>query len=60
MMEKRMTKRAAAVKRDTKETKISLRLELDGSGKGTIETGIGFFDHMLELLKKHGHEVMKI
>ena len=52
-MEKRAKKRAAAVKRDTKETKISLSLDLDGSGKGTIETGIGFFDHMLELLKKH-------
>ena len=46
-------KRAVTVRRDTKETKISLSLDLDGSGKGTIETGIGFFDHMLELLKKH-------
>ena len=45
--------RKATVKRDTKETKISLSLNLDGSGKGTIETGIGFFNHMLELLKKH-------
>ena len=52
-MEKRVKKRAASVKRDTKETKISLSLDLDGAGKGTIETGIGFFDHMLELLKKH-------
>ena len=45
--------RKASVKRDTKETKISLSLNLDGSGKGTIDTGIGFFNHMLELLKKH-------
>ena len=47
------SKRTATVRRDTKETKISLSLALDGSGKGTVETGIGFFDHMLELLKKH-------
>ena len=45
--------RKATVKRNTKETKISLNLDLDGSGKGTIDTGIGFFNHMLELLKKH-------
>ena len=45
--------RKATVKRETKETKISLSLNLDGSGKGTVETGIGFFNHMLELLKKH-------
>ena len=47
------SKRTATVRRDTKETKISLSWALDGSGKGTVETGIGFFDHMLELLKKH-------
>jgi imidazoleglycerol-phosphate dehydratase len=45
--------RKAVVKRNTKETKISLSLNLDGSGKGTIDTGIGFFNHMLDLLKKH-------
>ena len=45
--------RKATVRRDTKETKISLSLNLDGTGKGKIETGIGFFNHMLELLKKH-------
>ena len=45
--------RNAKIERNTKETKISLALELDGSGEGVIDTGIGFFDHMLELLKKH-------
>lgn len=45
--------RKATIERATKETKVSLALNLDGSGEGTIETGIGFFDHMLELLKKH-------
>ncbi len=45
--------RKATVKRETKETKISMSLNLDGSGKGSVETGIGFFNHMLELLKKH-------
>jgi len=45
--------RSAKIERKTRETQISLTLDLDGSGEGTIETGIGFFDHMLELLKKH-------
>ena len=45
--------RSANIERNTKETKIKLELNLDGSGEGTIDTGIGFFDHMLELLKKH-------
>jgi len=45
--------RKAALERNTKETKISLCLDLDGSGEGEVSTGIGFFDHMLELLKKH-------
>ena len=45
--------REATIERVTKETKIHLELNLDGSGEGTIETGIGFFNHMLELLKKH-------
>ena len=45
--------RTAEVKRCTKETDIKLKLDLDGSGEGSVETGIGFFDHMLELLKKH-------
>ena len=45
--------RNAEIERNTKETRIRLSLALDGSGEGEIDTGIGFFDHMLELLKKH-------
>lgn len=45
--------RSAEIERNTKETKIKLSLNLDGEGQGTINTGIGFFNHMLELLKKH-------
>lgn len=45
--------RKSAVERNTKETRIKLELNLDGSGEGVIDTGIGFFNHMLELLKKH-------
>ena len=45
--------RTANITRDTRETQIRLELNLDGSGEGSVETGIGFFDHMLELLKKH-------
>ncbi|MCM1263270.1 MAG: imidazoleglycerol-phosphate dehydratase HisB [Butyrivibrio sp.] len=46
--------RTASVKRKTKETDIIVTLALDGKGKGEIETGIGFFDHMLEGFAKHG------
>ena len=46
--------RTAAIERNTKETKISATLNLDGSGKGEISTGIGFFNHMLEGFTKHG------
>jgi imidazoleglycerol-phosphate dehydratase len=45
--------RKSAVERNTKETRIKLELNLDGSGEGVIDTGIGFFNHMLELFKKH-------
>lgn len=45
--------RKANIKRKTKETDINLKLNIDGSGKSKISTGIGFFDHMLELLTKH-------
>lgn len=46
--------RKAQVKRDTKETRISIQLELDGTGKGNLDTGIGFFDHMLDGFARHG------
>jgi len=45
--------RTAERERITKETRVRLVLDLDGSGAGEIDTGIGFFNHMLELLKKH-------
>ena len=45
--------RTAEITRKTKETQIALSLNLDGEGNGVIDTGIGFFNHMLELLKKH-------
>lgn len=47
-------KREAKLERNTKETQISLTLNLDGTGKGDIHTGIGFFDHMLEGFARHG------
>jgi imidazoleglycerol-phosphate dehydratase len=46
--------RSAEISRTTKETTIRLRLELDGSGRATVATGIGFFDHMLEAFARHG------
>jgi imidazoleglycerol-phosphate dehydratase len=49
-----MTERTSAVSRETAETEIEVTLDLDGDGDSTIDTGIGFFDHMLESLAKHG------
>ncbi len=46
--------RSARINRQTKETNIELTIELDGRGKTMIETGIGFFDHMLNLFASHG------
>jgi len=48
-----MKKRQASVQRITKETRISLRLNLDGLGRGRVKTGVPFFDHMLTLFAKH-------
>jgi imidazoleglycerol-phosphate dehydratase len=45
--------RTAQIHRETGETKIELALNLDGTGTGTISTGVGFFDHMLTLLTRH-------
>ena len=46
--------RVAKIRRKTKETQIELRLNLDGRGKAEIATGIPFFDHMLDLVSRHG------
>jgi len=46
--------RTAAVDRNTKETRISIRLQIEGRGRHKISTGIRFFDHMLELFSNHG------
>ncbi len=46
--------RSATIKRETTETKIKLRLALDGRGRYKVDTGIRFLDHMLELLARHG------
>ena len=46
--------RTASIQRKTNETEIYLELNLDGSGQADVKTGVGFLDHMLELLAKHG------
>ncbi|MFN4115536.1 MAG: imidazoleglycerol-phosphate dehydratase HisB [Inhella sp.] len=46
--------RQAQVQRDTNETQIRVELDLDGTGKATLATGIGFFDHMLDQIARHG------
>lgn len=52
--------RSSQISRDTAETKIKLELELDGTGKSDIQTGVGFLDHMLTLFAKHGHFDLKV
>jgi imidazoleglycerol-phosphate dehydratase len=49
-----MTDRTAAATRETAETDIEVSVDVDGSGDATVDTGIGFFDHMLESFAKHG------
>ena len=52
--------RTAQIRRDTGETQIGLRLNLDGRGKSDISTGIPFFDHMLDLVTRHGGFNLKL
>ena len=54
------TKREVKLRRETKETAIELSLNLDGTGKGEINTGIGFLDHMLMSLSKHARFDLKL
>jgi imidazoleglycerol-phosphate dehydratase len=50
----RMKQRVAEVSRETKETRVRVALVLDGTGRTSIRTGVGFFDHMLDALGRHG------
>lgn len=52
--------RTAKIERKTNETEISLELNVDGTGKSKINTGVGFFDHMLELFSRHGIFDLKV
>jgi len=47
-------KRTARVERDTKESKVLVEIDLDGSGRAQVSTGVGFYDHMLTSLARHG------
>ena len=52
--------RTATVNRNTKETKIEVSIDLDGSGKSDLQTKIGFFDHMLDGFARHGLFDLKV
>ena len=49
-----MTSRAARLERKTKETQVSVAIDLDGQGRASVATGVGFFDHMLDSFARHG------
>ncbi len=49
-----MTPRTATIVRETKETNVNVKLDVDGTGRGEMQTGVGFFDHLLAQLSKHG------
>jgi imidazoleglycerol-phosphate dehydratase len=52
--------RSATIERNTKETRISVAVDLDGDGKSDISTGIGFFDHMLDQIARHAPLDLKV
>lgn len=56
----KVVSRSASVERTTRETSIALSIELDGRGKSTVDTGVPFLDHMLELFAKHGLFDLKV
>lgn len=55
-----MNSRSAVINRNTRETEINMEFTVDGSGKAQIETGIGFFNHMLDSFTRHGFFDMKL
>ena len=55
-----MQRRSSTIKRATRETRIDLRLNIDGSGKADVHTGVGFFDHMLTLFARHAVVDLKL
>ena len=55
-----MSSRAAKIDRNTLETQISVELEIDGSGKGELDSGVPFLDHMLDQVVRHGQFDIKL
>ena len=55
-----MSERVSKINRKTNETEIDIEFNIDGTGNGQIDTGIGFFDHMLHSFTKHGFFDMKL
>ena len=55
-----VARRVAEVRRTTRETDILARIDLDGTGRSDIQTGIGFLDHMLDQLARHGLFDLKV